>query len=330
MRRLPVFLMLDVSDSMVGEPLDLLKKGVTTLVESLKDDPNAMETVYLSLSVFAGQVRELVPLTDLMNYQMPNSFPIGSGTALGKAIDFIANNIENNIIHSSKDKKGDWKPIVFLFTDGHPTDNYNTSIRKWKKKFKDKVNFIAISIGEQTDTEVLYKITSKVFLIKNFDHDTARDLFQWVSSSIAINSVKVNDTQDEIKLSKYEEDFMQTAPKHGKKDERFIILHSKCQNLKKPYIIKYEKNNTDYPISYKLDDDYLAMSSDKNKTEISVEKINIVPLCPYCENEIIVYCGNCQKLYCSSENAKKGICPWCNKTATLKYNSNFSIKQQLG
>nr|VFK41650.1 MAG: hypothetical protein BECKSD772F_GA0070984_109813 [Candidatus Kentron sp. SD]VFK47082.1 MAG: hypothetical protein BECKSD772E_GA0070983_108714 [Candidatus Kentron sp. SD] len=44
MRRFPVFLVLDVSDSMVGEPRWLLEKGLETLIQLLRQNPHAMET----------------------------------------------------------------------------------------------------------------------------------------------------------------------------------------------------------------------------------------------------------------------------------------------
>jgi uncharacterized protein YegL len=31
--------------------------------------------------------------------------------------------------------KGDWKPIVYLFTDGKPTDDATTAIERWKRDY---------------------------------------------------------------------------------------------------------------------------------------------------------------------------------------------------
>lgn len=49
MRRLPVFLVLDVSDSITGEPLQHLEQGLELLIRKLRQDPNALETVLFRL-----------------------------------------------------------------------------------------------------------------------------------------------------------------------------------------------------------------------------------------------------------------------------------------
>jgi uncharacterized protein YegL len=54
MRRLPIFILLDVSESMVGDNLRQLQQGLDMLVRDLRTDPHALETVYLSAIVFAG------------------------------------------------------------------------------------------------------------------------------------------------------------------------------------------------------------------------------------------------------------------------------------
>ena len=47
MRRLPVYLLLDTSGSMMGEPIEAVKNGVEILVSSLRQDPYALETAHL-------------------------------------------------------------------------------------------------------------------------------------------------------------------------------------------------------------------------------------------------------------------------------------------
>ena len=54
MRRLPIFLVIDVSESMVGQPLRQMQEGISRLIETLRRDPYALETVYLSVIAFAG------------------------------------------------------------------------------------------------------------------------------------------------------------------------------------------------------------------------------------------------------------------------------------
>ncbi len=74
MRRLPVYLLLDTSGSMHGEPIEAVKNGVQTLLTTLKQDPYALETAYVSVITFDSTARQAVPLTDLPQFQSPLFF----------------------------------------------------------------------------------------------------------------------------------------------------------------------------------------------------------------------------------------------------------------
>ena len=49
MRRLPVYLLLDVSGSMRGEPIISMKTGVQVFLSCLKRNQSARETVFVSI-----------------------------------------------------------------------------------------------------------------------------------------------------------------------------------------------------------------------------------------------------------------------------------------
>lgn len=72
MRRLPVYLLLDTSGSMYGEPIEAVKNGVQVLVSTLRSDPYALETAYLSIITFNSTAQQVTPLTELANFQAPN------------------------------------------------------------------------------------------------------------------------------------------------------------------------------------------------------------------------------------------------------------------
>lgn len=64
MRKLPIYLLLDTSGSMHGEPIEAVKNGVEMLVSTLRNDPYALETAYLSVITFNTNAQQLVPLTE--------------------------------------------------------------------------------------------------------------------------------------------------------------------------------------------------------------------------------------------------------------------------
>src|SRR4051812_37211576 len=71
-RRLPVYLVLDCSGSMSGEPIEAVRQGVKALLSDLRGDPQALETAYLSVITFSSGAQQVCPLTELMTFQEPN------------------------------------------------------------------------------------------------------------------------------------------------------------------------------------------------------------------------------------------------------------------
>ena len=48
MRRLPIYFLVDVSESMVGEPIQQVEDGMRTIIQELRTDPYALETACVS------------------------------------------------------------------------------------------------------------------------------------------------------------------------------------------------------------------------------------------------------------------------------------------
>ena len=64
-RRLPVYLLLDCSGSMHGDPIEAVKTGLRQLRSDLQSDPQALESVWLSVITFDNSARQVVPLTEI-------------------------------------------------------------------------------------------------------------------------------------------------------------------------------------------------------------------------------------------------------------------------
>ena len=96
MRKLAIYFLLDVSDSMMGEPITALEEGVKSLVNDFIGVPQALETAYLSIITFGSIAQQIVPLTDLMSFQVPQ-LKAGGGRALGTALELLGNNFDQDI-----------------------------------------------------------------------------------------------------------------------------------------------------------------------------------------------------------------------------------------
>jgi uncharacterized protein YegL len=194
-RRLPVYLVLDTSGSMMGEPIAAVETGVQTLVSALRQDPYALETAYLSIITFDSNAKQIVPLTELTAFQMP---PISANgmTSLGDALKLLTNKIDSEVAKTTADVKGDWKPLVFIMTDGVPTDDWQKGLAEFRKRKTGMV--VACAAGQGADTNVLKQITECVVQLDTADSSTIKAFFKWVSASVSTGSQKVDSGNEVI------------------------------------------------------------------------------------------------------------------------------------
>jgi len=189
-RRLPVYFLLDTSGSMTGDPIVAVNEGVSLFAAAAKSDPHGLETIYVGIITFGnnGVIQEM-PLTDITMFQ-PQSFSAGGGTPLGEAFTKLGEVLKVEVRqNASNDSKGDYKPLVFLLTDGFPTDNYKERIAAFKaRKHVRNINIIAIGCGSNADTSVLKEITEMVFLMQDMTIENMRKLFQWITQTALIAS----------------------------------------------------------------------------------------------------------------------------------------------
>lgn len=195
MRRLPVYLLLDTSGSMHGEAIEAVKNGVQLLVSTLRQDPYALETAYLSIISFASTARQLVPLTELAAFQVPDIQASGT-TQLGEALSLLADQIEQEVSKTTADTKGDWKPLIFIMTDGAPTDDWTKGLQRLKQVKTGVI--VACAAGHGSDLAVLKQITEVVVELSTADTAAIKAFFKWVSASISTGSQKVDAGQKEV------------------------------------------------------------------------------------------------------------------------------------
>lgn len=195
MRKLPVYLLLDTSGSMTGEPIEAVKNGVQVLVSTLRQDPYALETAYLSVIEFSDKAKQIVPLTEFALFQTPTISASGP-TSLGAALTLAAECIDKEVTKTTMEQKGDWKPLVFIMTDGSPTDDWQKGLGKFKKQQLGIV--VACAAGQAANTTVLKQITDAVVQLDTADSTAIKAFFKWVSASISLGSLKIDTKGQEV------------------------------------------------------------------------------------------------------------------------------------
>ena len=194
MRKLPVYILLDTSGSMMGEPIEAVKNGVQLMVSSLRQNPQAIETAYLSIITFSSTAQQVVPLTDLSSFQIPD-IQAGGTTAMGGALELVSRCIDNEVASTTIDSKGDWKPLIFIMTDGIPTDDIQRGLSELGRRHTAIV--VACAAGSGADTSLLKQITENVVSLDTADSHSISQFFAWVTASIGVTSAKVEDSGKE-------------------------------------------------------------------------------------------------------------------------------------
>lgn len=194
MRRLPVYLVLDTSGSMYGEPIEAVKNGVQTLISTLRSDPYALETAFISIITFNTNAQQVTSLTELVSFQQP-TIDAGGCTALGGALELLAQKIDAEVTKTTAEQKGDWKPLVFLMTDGEPTDDITHGLAEFRKRKTGMV--VACAAGTGANTNTLKQITENVVSLDTADSATIKAFFKWVSASISTSSINLEKGEGE-------------------------------------------------------------------------------------------------------------------------------------
>lgn len=345
MRRLPVYLLIDISESMAGENLRQMQEGINRLVNQLRRDPYALESVYLSVIGFAGAAGTLAPLTELMSFYPPR-LPIGSGTSIGAALNHLMDCMEKEIIPNTPEKKGDWKPLVYMMSDGSSTDDTTQAISRWQHHFSRKAKFINIGIGKFANLETLKPISDLTYRLDDEDIEKVyRALCESVADSILSQSRSVG-MDCEVSLNK---DILEsgaislvkTSEQATALDENYAIITGKCSKTKLPYLMKFERienSSVMHPLYqyvgvYPAEKDYDDWSDHRpNFNTISCSQLWGGGGCPHCGAAFGLCICHCGQIFCSN-GEPTAVCPGCNETLYFSdeaLESDFSISRSRG
>lgn len=188
-RRLPVYILLDTSGSMRGEPIHSVNVGLQAMLSALRQDPYALESVHLSIITFDIQARESLPLTPLADVKLDEiPAPASGATFMGAALELLIQCVDRDVKKSTADAKGDWRPLLFLMTDGSPSDlhAFRQAIPEVKRRNFGSV--VACAAGPKVKQEALLELTDRVVLLDTMDAATFSGFFKWVSASVAVGS----------------------------------------------------------------------------------------------------------------------------------------------
>lgn len=181
---------------MSGEPIEQVKNGVQMLVSGLRQDPHALETAWLSVITFDSEAKEVVPLSELTTFQPPPLAASGT-TSLGAALSKLVECANRDLKKTTPDQKGDWRPMVFIMTDGQPTDDWQRGLEAFRR---EKWGVVVGCAVDQGDVSILKQIAGDQSVVQLDTSDSAslKAFFKWVTASIGVSSKSVEQSGKEV------------------------------------------------------------------------------------------------------------------------------------
>ncbi len=195
-RHLPVYLLLDTSGSMEGAPIESVRNGLEQFQTEVSSDPFARDSVKVGVITFSSDAQLVTGgLVPVASFQPPYLTASGA-TRLDLAFRVLLDSMEKDVTKAIiGGQKGDWKPVVFILTDGRPTDeNGNETDRLWRPAREAVINrpkgqirpsvIVAVGCGTNVEDNTLKSISTGTAFKMGTNEAAFVALFQYLSQSI--------------------------------------------------------------------------------------------------------------------------------------------------
>lgn len=344
-RKLPVYFLLDCSESMIGEGIQAVETGMKAFLDTLRKDPQCLESVWVSVIIFNSEAKQIIPLSELMDVNLP-PLHVRPGTALGEAYELLVQRINVEVTKNSAEQKGDWRPLIFVITDGQPTDDFRKTINAITTLTQPRIaNVYAIGCGEDVDLGQLNEISDIVLKLDTLEPEGVRKLFVWLTDSIQTASIEVDRSKSQgngINLDKLPSELTavdSNLPRRSDDTPRQVFVKASCSVKRQPYLMRYklipEKGYYEPVKSHILNPEYEGGGNSYKLPLISSKLLGGPTPCPHCGQEGAGSCSNCGTVFCLDKEPAASInCPGCGNTLHFDPNGggnqSFDIKQSAG
>lgn len=182
--RVPICLVLDVSGSMSGAPINELNEGVRLFFDAIKADDVAQYAAEICVVTFGSSVTKVLDFMSIERQTVPalnadGATPMGAGVSLG--LDLL------------EARKDDYKragvdyyqPWLVVMTDGEPTDDISMAAARIKSLVVGKkLSVFPIGIGSSANMMKLGNLspTRPPLRLQGLNF---KEFFTWLSRSVS-------------------------------------------------------------------------------------------------------------------------------------------------
>jgi uncharacterized protein YegL len=178
MQKLPIYIVVDSSQSMEGDPIEALNSGVSMLHQNLLNNPQAVENAWMSVIACGGRPKQVTPLTEVSEFQPPVLRASGE-LQFGAAIHLLCECMEREI--SVTGSTADWRPLVMIILASESADSAEKAVMRWNATWKriacNVILLLCGDVGRSRDQEML---TGTILQMKDTSPESFAHYFEWV------------------------------------------------------------------------------------------------------------------------------------------------------
>jgi uncharacterized protein YegL len=179
---------------MVGEKIASVNAGLIEIQRLLLQDPRHA-TIYASLVWFNDDAYE-TPLQPIAAFAPPRLQALGR-TKLGAALRRLNAALDRDLrgprpgAETDPNLLGDFRPFVFLLTDGEPDvpprDDWRTPAAELRmRRLHQPLHIVGLAIGDDANVDLISEVATVVLKIDRDFQRSLEDYFDWVSESVSL------------------------------------------------------------------------------------------------------------------------------------------------
>jgi uncharacterized protein YegL len=198
---MPTYVVLDVSRSMQAhEPL--LNETLGNILNALYQKPRISEFIQLSIITFSTKPEVVLKMTELRSLDYVPKIVCGGATNFAPLFDLLRARIETDLPNLRAGGFAVLRPVVFLLTDGAPTDRPDDEweeahARLIDKDWKYHPHIITYGFGEAVES-IVVRMATKVSYMAAADEDNSDALTTILSTML--NSLVSSAAAGELEL----------------------------------------------------------------------------------------------------------------------------------
>lgn len=182
--RVPICLVLDVSGSMSGAPINELNEGVRLFFDAIKSDDVAQYAAEICVVTFGSSVTKVLDFMSIERQTVPalsadGATPMGAGVSLG--LDLLEARKEDY----KRAGVDYYQPWLVVMTDGEPTDDISMAAARIKSLVVGKkLSVFPIGIGSSANMIKLGNLspTRPPLRLQGLNF---KEFFTWLSRSVS-------------------------------------------------------------------------------------------------------------------------------------------------